>query len=249
MTRLTRAMAAAALAACSTTALAATSETTFGPVVLHEGARFEVCLNSKYAENEVQAVIQFVRVEDGKSLTREASLTPGEGRCAAVPYERVGDAPLFAAVEVLGEPGDTDIVAGAAVVNGIFDMPKPQELLLDEGRRTATTFGPLQIPEGKRVQVCANNWRSEYESNVTVNFYVNRDALEPAISESVGLAPGEGGCTALSQAETGRARVFVEVLTEPVEPGFSNPVPVIGAFIVNGIFEAPLPPDFRLLPE
>lgn len=221
---------------------------TFGPVVLHEGSHFEVCVNSKYAVNDIILTASFVRIKNSKSITREARLDPGEGGCFRLKYEQAGDAPVFAAINVLGEPGDTDIVASATIINGIFEMPRPQVLLQDEGRTTATTYGPLKIPKGKRIEVCANNWMSEYSSDVTVNFYRAGNSVEPIVSKDRTLEPGQGGCVSLSQAQVGKGAIIAELLTFPVEPGFSNPVPVAGAFIINGLFEAPVPPQTRLLP-
>ncbi len=231
------------------TATADTHVLTFGPVALHEGSRFELCANSKYAVNDVIVTASFVGIRSSKSITREVKLFPGEGGCFRLNYEQAGDAPVFAAIEVLGEPGDTDIIASAAIVNGIFQSPKPQLLQQDEGRATATTFGPLEIPEDRRIEVCANNWKSEYTSDITINFYRVGDSLEPLLSKSHTLDPGQGGCVALSQKQAGRAAVIAELITSPVEPGFSNPVPVTGAYIINGIFEAPVPSQFRILPD
>jgi len=228
---------------------AETNTLTFGPVALHEGSRFEVCANSKYAEYDVILTASFVRIKNGKSITREVRLDPGEGGCFKLPYEKAGSAPVFAAIEVLGEPGDTDIIASAAIINGLFELPKPQVLLQDEGLTTATTFGPLQIPEGKRIKVCANNWKSTYTSTVTVNFYRVGDSVEPILSKDQALEHGQGGCVSLSQAQVGKGAIIAELLTWPVEPGFSNPMPVTGAFIINGIFEAPVPAQTRFLPE
>jgi hypothetical protein len=228
---------------------AETTTQTFGPVVLHEDSRFEICANARYSEFNVQVTASFVRVIDGKELTRVAELDPGEGGCFDLPFEKVGKAPVFATLEVFGEPGDTDVVASAAVINGIFDMPKAQLVTEDDGLATATSFGPLVIAEGKRLQVCANNWRSTYPSEISVSFYRTKNADEPFLVTGSVLQPGEGGCTTLSQEVTGDESIFAELRTEPVEEGFSNPLPVTGAFVINGIFDEPLPPSLRYLPS
>jgi len=227
---------------------ATASETlTFGPVVLHEGARFEVCANSKYASYNIDITASFVRLKNSKAKVREFRLDPGEGGCFKLTYEQAGNAPVFAALEVSGEPGDTNIVASAAVINGIFELTKPQLFIQDEGRPIATTFGPLKIPEGKRIEVCANNWKSEYASDITVNFYRAGNSLEPILTRERTLEPGEGGCASISQARVGKGAVFAELISWPVEPGFSNPKPVSGAFIINGLFEEPIPSQVRFL--
>ena len=228
---------------------AETTTQTFGPVVLHEDSRFEVCANARYSRFNVQVTASFVRIADGKTLEKRTELDPGKGGCFTLPFDKAGDQPVFATLEVFGEPGDTDVIASAAIINGVFEMPEAQALADDEGQTTATSFGPVVIAEGKRLQVCANNWRSAYPSAVTVNFYRTRNAQKPFLVTENVLEPGEGGCTTLSQEVTGKESVFAELLTEPVEKGFSNPLPVTGAFIINGLFDEPLPPSLRYLPN
>lgn len=254
MSRNTNVCAAALIALFVTTSSVAeiplvNKAVTFGPVVLHEGARFELCANSKFARFDIQAVLGFVRVSDGASVSREAQWLPGEGGCFSLAFEKVGAEPVFGVVGVTGEPSDRDIVASAAIINGFYDAPKPNVVLEDEGERTATVFGPLTIPKGKRVETCAHNWQSEFPANFTVNVLPTKGAGKPLLTEHFELEPGKGGCFAVS-AEQARGRsVLIEVMTEPFKPGFSSPLPVIGAFIINGLLDEPLPPDFRYLPE
>ena len=228
-----------------------------GPVVLHEQARFEVCANSKFIPEteEIGVQVRFVRVRDGASLEKEFLLGPGQNGCASVSFEQAGTAPIFATLDTFGtDLPEIDLVVSSAVINGIFDAPKPQVLLEDQSRRTSTLFGPLVIPEGKRVEVCAHNDNENPESEefdlttpVVVNFYNAAQSLEPLLSRESFLRPGRGGCTSLT-AERARGRdVLIEVLTEPAQPGQSIPLPVIGTYIINGVFESPLPPDFRYL--
>lgn len=236
------------------TALAATAHAdsrtlVFGPVVLHENSRFELCANSHYAQDTVLVDASFVRLKDGRTIKRERELEPGRGGCFAVTHEQVGDDPVFAALETFGQFGDAAPVSASAIVNGIFDVPVPQLFIEDDGVPTATTFGPVQLPEGERMEVCASNWRRDYPVDVTVHFYRVSDSREPLATKSATLAPGRGTCASISQRQSRNARIFAELTTEPVEPGFSTFLPVRGAFIINGIYDAPLPPDLRYLPQ
>ena len=239
----------ASLILLSLSARAETTTEMFGPVVLHEGSRFEICANARYSTYNVRATASFVGVSDGKMLEKSFELDPGRGGCFSLPFEKAGDQPVFATLEVYGEPGDTDVVASAAIINGIFNIAEGQTLVDDQGLRTATSFGPVVIAEGKRLQVCANNWQSNYPSAVMVNFYRTKNSSKPISSMETVLEPGEGGCATISQEVTGKSSVFAELLTEPVEKGFSNPLPISGALIINGIFEQPVPSDLRFVPD
>ena len=220
-----------------------------GPVTLHEGARFEICANTRFVPESILVEARFLRVRDGASVGTKAEMEPGTNGCFSVGFEQAGDEPIIARLDTLGGLDEVDLLTSAAVINGIFEVPLPKVLEEDGGVSTATTFGPLVIPEGKRVQVCAHKLEGEnaFTAPATVNFYLAEESLEPALSTTVELEPDSGACTQVSAEQAGGRPVLVEVVTDPVEDGFSTPMPVIGAFIVNGIFFAPLPGDTRSL--
>lgn len=232
----------------ASTAGAAGKTTYWGPVVLSEGKRFEVCANAAYSEFNVNAQVRFVRVDDGAAIADGFRLDPGRGGCTALSFERAGEAPVFALLDVEAEPGDEDLVASAAIINGIYESPKPRELLQDNGQRVITTYGPLRLLPDKRLEVCVHNPRNFAGENfafaipVTIAFYRTRNSEEPFSVQSGELEPGEGSCVSVDENLVRDRSFYAEVWSDPVEPGFSNPAAISGAFIINGIFDEPIPP-------
>lgn len=223
--------------------VAAEEKTTYwGPVVLHEDSRFEVCANAKATRDETITTVSFVRVRDGKSLVKEVRLSSAKGGCFSLDYKKAGDSPVIAIVDAYGEPGDVDLVASAAIINGIFESPAPREFTTDQGMRTLTTFGPLRLNPGKRVEVCATNLRNNYAVPVSVSFFSTKDS-ERAFVEAgpISLEKGKGTCFSVSEEQVGQRSFFAQVSTDPVEPGFENGMVFSGAFVINGIFNAPIP--------
>jgi hypothetical protein len=233
----------------SVTAEAARKTTYWGPVVLSEGKRFEICANAAYSEFNVNAQVSFVRVADGAAVAEGFRLDPGQGGCTALSFERAGEAPVFALLEVESEPGDEDLVASAAIINGVFESPEPRDLLQDNGQRAITAFGPLRLLPGKRLQVCVHNPRNFAGTNagfaipVTIAFFRTNNSSEPFSLQSGELEPGEGSCVSVDEKLVGDRSFYAEVWSDPVEPGFSNPAAISGAFIINGVFEEPIPPS------
>lgn len=230
--------------------LSAAEKTTYwGPVVLSEGKRFEVCANNAFGTFETDARLSFLRVRNGRSKSTEIRLGSGEGGCRAVSFEQAGTQPIFAVLNAVAEPGDEDLVGSAAVVNGIFNVPKRRDLVDDRGQFTLTSFGPVRLNPDKRLEVCVNNPMNfiqisgVYTVPVSIEFYRTSNSSEPFKVESGELAPGRGACVSVSEAEVGAASFFAEVWTSPVEPGFANPMVLSGAYIINGIFDSPIPPD------
>ena len=102
----------------------------------------------------------------------------------------------------------------------------------------AKAFGPVQLREGQRFEVCANTRFNQFGATLTVSFRAARNANAEIGSRSVFLEPGEGGCTSITYAE-----VFAEIGDQPIfgllttqGDGAAERDPVGSACVTNGIF-------------
>ncbi len=105
----------------------------------------------------------------------------------------------------------------------------------------AKVFGPVELREGQRFEVCANARFNQFFSTVTASIRLVRNTAVEIHSRSIGLEPGEGACTSISYAEVfaefGEQPIFALLTTVGDGPDERNPVGT--ACVTNGIFTCP----------
>jgi len=120
----------------------------------------------------------------------------------------------------------------------ILAVSVPGLAQIDVENTGAKAFGPVQLKEGQRFQVCANARFNQFASTITASFRAVRNSNIEVRSRSVSLAPGEGACTSVSFAE-----VFAEIGDEPIfallttiGDGPTERDAVASACIINAVF-------------
>jgi len=117
----------------------------------------------------------------------------------------------------------------------------PSFAQIDIENTGAKVFGPVELREGQSFDLCANARFNQFFSTVTASFRTVQNTAVEIRSQSMGLEPGDGGCTSVSYAEVfaevGEVPIFALLTT--VGDGPAERDPVASACVSNGIFTCP----------
>lgn len=96
-----------------------------------------------------------------------------------------------------------------AILVSIMALPAGAQIPVEN--TGAKAYGPVQLREGQRFEVCVNARRNQFGVTVTVSVRAARNANAEIASRTVDLAPGQGGCASVAFAQ-----VFAEVGDQPI---------------------------------
>jgi len=227
-----------------------TSAKAFGPVQLRPDQEFELCANAHFSEFAPSVTASFHPARNSSMVfhSRTTELLPGEGACTSVSYSEVGDEPVFALLTATGESlQDEDLVASAAVINGVIPYVPPIELgIFNATISEVTTFGPVRVRPESDLLVCATNAFNPVATFATLSVFLGRDSSEPIAVRSGTLQPGRGSCVTIGDEQARGRPIFAKLEVQATEGGSFDfrRVTLGGAGVINGIYH-PVPGEFR----
>jgi len=222
----------------------------FGPVQLRPDQEFELCANAHFSEFAPSVTASFHPLRNANVVVHSQTIVPlpGEGACTSVSYSEVGDEPIFALLTATGETlHDEDLVASAAIINGVIPFVPPIELgIFNAAITEVTTFGPVRVRPESELLVCATNAFNDVATFATLSVFLGRDSSEPIAVRSGTLQPGRGKCVSIGESQSRGRPIFAKLETQATQGGSFDfrRVTLGGAGVINGIFQ-PVPGEFR----
>jgi hypothetical protein len=227
-----------------------TTAKAFGPVQLRPDQEFELCANAHFSEFAPSVTASFHPARNANIVVHSRTIEPlpGEGACTSVSYAEVGDEPIFALLTASGENlSDEDLVASAAVINGVIPFVPPIELgIFNATIREVTTFGPVRVRPETEFLVCATNAFNGVATSATLSIFLGRDSSEPIAVRSGTLQPGRGSCVSIGDDQSRGQPIFAKLEVRATQGGSFDfrRITLGGAGVINGIFH-PVPGEFR----